>query len=131
MGIDNEIDFSDYNIDRDIINSYNNNNNESPYICNYKTIPGYDNYIIYRDGKVKNIKKNLSGYLKHIRPKNGVGPRVNLSKNKLIKSFLVSKILISTYKTYDYDFIKDKAKVHYKDHNPRNISLENIFIELK
>ena len=136
MGIDNDIDCFDFSgwdineelFDSDIADSYNID--ESMYICNYKTIPGYDNYIIYRDGKIENTKRR-NEYLKHTIPKRG-GPRVKLSKKgKKGVSFLVAKILISVFKSNDYDFIKDKAIVHYRDHNPGNISLENIFIELK
>ena len=136
MGIDNDIDCFDFSgwdineelFDSDIADSYNID--ESMYICNYKTIPGYDNYIIYRDGKIENTKRR-SEYLTHTRCKNRGGPRVGLSKKGKGVSFLVAKILISVFKSNDYDFIKDKAIVHYRDHNPGNISLENIFIELK
>ena len=62
----------------------------------------------------------------------GISFNAKLSKKgKKGVSFLVAKILISVFKSNDYDFIKDKAIVHYRDHNSGNISLENIFIELK
>jgi hypothetical protein len=155
MGIDNDLDafdFSDWVIhqelfDSDIADSYNPDSYNphrgkgvliplkepiSYHICdNYRPIPGYENYIIFRDGNVENVKSDTR--LKHVIIKNKDGslrggPRITISNNGKTKNVLVSKILLSTFKYTNYDFINDKVNVHYKDGNPRNISLENISI---
>ena len=94
----------------------------------YKPITGYPNYIINRNGVIRNI--NRDNQLKHIFSKRGGGPRVSLSKNGERRSFLVSKLLISVFKFFNFNLSEARVDVYYKDHNPRNISLENIYADI-
>ena len=141
MRLDNDMstfDFEDWDMnifDCDIADSYNTDDSRSlsreARLCendDYKPITGYPNYIINRNGVIRNI--NRDNQLKHIFSKRGGGPRVSLSKNGERRSFLVSKLLISVFKFFNFNLSEARVDVYYKDHNPRNISLENIYADI-
>ena len=136
MRLDNDMstfDFEDWDMnifDCDIADSYNTDDSTNCLCENddYKPITGYPNYIINRNGVIRNI--NRDNQLKHTFPKRGGGPRVSLSKNGKGRSFLVSKLLISVFKFFNFNLSEARVDVYYKDHNPRNISLENIYADI-
>ena len=90
----------------------------------FRKIEGYDNYIIYEDGRIYNdkykrfikssISKTKGGY---------ITIHVKLYKNCKSKNFLISRLLMKHFKPDEY---KEELQVDHIDRNSTNNNLNNL-----
>ncbi len=86
----------------------------------YKEIPEYSNYAIDKNGNV--LSKKFNKILHHCISKTGIHT-VSITKNKQAYRFPVSKLLAMTF----LDNPNYCIYVNYKDGDPTNFSLDNIY----
>ncbi len=90
----------------------------------FRKIEGYENYLIYEDGRIFNdkskrflktqINKNQSGY---------ITLKIRLYKNCNVKSFIISRLLMKHFKPNEYN---EELLVDHIDRNSANNNLNNL-----
>lgn len=86
---------------------------------NIRNVVGYDNYIISDNGEVFN-KRNINKPLKTRINKHGY-KYLNLSKNGIVKSKLIHRIVAEAFLNY-----QDGDVVNHKDGNKLNNNIDNL-----
>jgi len=90
----------------------------------FKNIEGYEDYIIYEDGRIYSNKTKK--FLKpcHSKKKSGYIPiQICLYKNNNKKTFSISRLLMKHFKTNEYD---EKLFVDHIDRDSTNNNLNNL-----
>lgn len=84
-----------------------------------KQIAGYENYLIFSDGRVQNIKTRR--FLKHISDKNNY-KLVNLYKNNQMKKKYIHRLLAQAFISNP----ENKSQINHINNNPADNQLENL-----
>lgn len=91
-----------------------------------KDIKNYEGiYGITEDGQIWSYRSNR--FLKN-KSRKASNPTIELNYNGIAKTFLVWKLVYSTYKEIDLSIL-DNYKVVYKDNNKNNNNIENLLIK--
>jgi len=91
----------------------------SNYYINKMEIEGYDNYLIFEDGRVFSKKRNI--FLKEVMDNRGY-LRLNLCKDGKFKLFQIHRLIAFHYIPNPHNY----PEVDHKDRNRQNNSIDNL-----
>ena len=87
----------------------------------WKTIEGYENYMVSNLGRVKSLKFSKEKILKQVKDKNNYC-RVCLYKDKKLKHYLVHRLVATVF----IPNLNNYCVVNHRDENPQNNNVNNL-----